>query len=130
MGWVRELNEGVKRIYRDMENFFLDDPIYTEPEQSVKLTLKNNIVMRSMRQRSYAVKQIGQDIWNQLDTLEQQILTYLTNKGASKRADLAKYTRKSDSTIRMRLNHLMEIGLVAANGAKNDPGRVYSAIIK
>ena len=54
----------------------------------------------------------------------------LINKGASKRADFAKYTRKSDSTVRIRLNHLMEIGLLAANGAKNDPGRVYSAIIK
>lgn len=41
----RELNEGVKRIYADMESFFLDDPIFSEPEQSVKLTLKNNIVM-------------------------------------------------------------------------------------
>ena len=26
-GWVKELNEGVKRIYTDMEGFFLDDPI-------------------------------------------------------------------------------------------------------
>jgi hypothetical protein len=28
------------------------------------------------------------------------------------------------------LNHLIEIGLVEADGVKNDPGRVYSAIIK
>lgn len=130
MGWVRELNEGVKRIYRDMESFFLEDPVYTEPEQTVKLTLKNNIVMRSMRQRTHTAKQIGQDTWNQLDTLEQQILTYLTNKGASKRADLAKYTGKSDNTIRTRLKHLIAIGLVEASGVTNDPGRVYSAIIK
>lgn len=50
-GWVRELNEGVKRIYADMEKFFLDDPIYSEPEQSVRLVLKNNIVMRNLHQK-------------------------------------------------------------------------------
>ena len=130
MGWVRELNEGVNRIYRDMENYFLDDPIYSEPEQAVNLTLKNNIIMRNMRQLSHAVRQIGQNTWDQLDTLEQEILAYLTNRGASKRSDLEKYTGKSSSTIRMRLNHLMEIGLVIANGTKNDPGRVYSTTIK
>ena len=42
-GWVRELNEGVKRIYSDMAEFFLDAPIYREPEQGVRLILKNNI---------------------------------------------------------------------------------------
>ena len=49
-GWVRELNEGVKRIYSDMSAFYLEPPVYSEPEQSVKLTLKNNIEMRTMRQ--------------------------------------------------------------------------------
>lgn len=28
--WVRELNEGVKRIYEDMEDFFLEEPMYSE----------------------------------------------------------------------------------------------------
>ena len=32
--------------------------------------------------------------------------------------------------VRMKSNHLMEIGLVTANGTKYDPGRVYSGIIK
>lgn len=27
-GWVRELNEGVKRIYTDMESFFLEPPVF------------------------------------------------------------------------------------------------------
>ena len=49
-GWVRELNEGVKRIYSDMSAVYLEPPVYSEPEQSVKLTLKNNIEMRTMRQ--------------------------------------------------------------------------------
>lgn len=57
-GWVRELNEGVKSIYEDMEEFFLEEPMYSEPEQTVKLVLKNNIVMRSMRQADRAEESI------------------------------------------------------------------------
>ncbi|WP_199800606.1 ATP-binding protein [Lentibacillus cibarius] len=40
MGWVRELGEGVKRIYKEMDALFLDDPEYTETENTVTLTLK------------------------------------------------------------------------------------------
>ena len=61
--WVRELNEGVKRIFTDMENFFLDDPVYSEPEQSVRLLLKNNIVMRSLRRKDRALEFVGENIW-------------------------------------------------------------------
>ncbi len=68
-GWVRELNEGVKRIYEDMEDFFLEEPMYSEPEQSVKLVLKNNIVMRTMRQSDRTIENIGNDIWDELDDI-------------------------------------------------------------
>ena len=73
-GWVRELNEGVKRIYTDMESFFLDPPVYSEPEQTVKLILKNNIVMRTMRQSLHIEKQIGEGRWERLNSLERMIL--------------------------------------------------------
>lgn len=68
-GWVRELNEGVKRIYEDMEDFFLEEPMYSEPDQSVKLVLKNNIVMRTMRQSDRTIENIGNDIWDELDDI-------------------------------------------------------------
>ena len=71
-GWVRELNEGVKRIYSDMADFFLDEPEYSEPEYAVKLTLKNNIVMRNIRQESRLERIITPEIWQQLDELEKR----------------------------------------------------------
>lgn len=41
-GWVRELNEGVKRIYTEMQDSLLNDPVYTEPGGTrVQLTLEN-----------------------------------------------------------------------------------------
>ena len=55
-GWVRELNEGVKRIYTEMQDSLLSDPVYTEPGGTkVQLTLENNIVARTVR-RSEALE--------------------------------------------------------------------------
>ena len=125
MGWVRELNEGVKRIYRDMESFFLEDPVFTEPEQSVKLTLKNNIIVRSMRQADRAAEDIRNDVWNEIDDLEKKIISFISGRGRVGRIEIEKYTRKSTKTVNNRLNHLIELGLITAIGNKHDPGRVY-----
>lgn len=49
-GWVRELNEGVPRIYSEMQSMLLKDPTYSEPGGAkVQLTLENNIVVRTVR---------------------------------------------------------------------------------
>lgn len=128
-GWVRELNEGVKRIYTDMQAFFLDAPIYSEPEQSVNLVLKNNIVMRTLRQKGHAVESIGSDLWSHLDLVEQMLLTYMVNHGPASRAELSEYVDKSAGTVISRLNHLMEIGVVKANGTRYDPNRTYEAVL-
>ncbi len=40
-GWVKELNEGVKRIYDEMDGFYLNNPTYSEPNRnSVLLVLE------------------------------------------------------------------------------------------
>ena len=129
-GWVRELNEGVKRIYADMERFFLDDPIFSEPEQSVKLTLKNNIVMRNVRQKDHAMGQIGIETWSQLDDLEQQILVYMASNSVVSRASLEKHTKRSNRTITTRLNNMINLGIIKANGNSHDPKRSYSIVYK
>lgn len=129
-GWVRELNEGVKRIYSDMEAFFLDPPIYAEPEQSVRLTLKNNIIMRKMRQEGRMLQNIGADSWMQMDEVEHAILTYMMNKGPASRTDLAAYTGKSPGTISDRLKKLTELGFVEAQGHRNSPNRSYTITVQ
>ena len=128
-GWVRELNEGVKRIYSDMEEFFLEEPLYSEPEQSVRLVLKNNIVMRKMRQSDRAVESIGTDMWHGLDDLEKEILSYMGSKTTVTRAELCDITGKSNGTITGRLNKLMDKELVKRNGNKYDPTHTYSLIV-
>ena len=129
-GWVRELNEGVKRIYADMENFFLDDPTYSEPGQSVKLTLKNNIVMRKLRQQDYTQQQVGEDAWEHLDDLERQILVYMASNAVVTRMQLETHTGKAVRTLTKRLNRLLQLELIKSNGNSHDPKRSYSLVYK
>ena len=129
-GWVRELNEGVKRIYSDMEKFFLDDPVYSEPGQSVRLVLKNNIVMRNLRRKGRALEFIGEDLWARLDDVDHEILAFLASNIRVRKSELVDHTRKSSSTISYRLKTLVENGLVKPNGGPHDPGRTYSIITK
>lgn len=124
-GWVRELNEGVKRIYSDMADFFLDEPEYSEPEYSVKLILKNNIVMRNIRQESRLERIITPEIWQQLDELEKSILTYLASRKTVTRAELCTFTSKAPNTISARLNHLIKLNIIKRNGSKYDPKQTY-----
>lgn len=128
-GWVRELNEGVKRIYADMEEFFLDDPVYSEPEQSVKLVLKNNIVMRTIRATSRVQANISTDLWNQLDDMEKDILTYMSSRKCITRVELEQYTGRSSRTVTVRLNNLMNKGIIKRNGNLYDPKQTYELIL-
>lgn len=127
-GWVRELNEGVKRIYEDMEDFFLEEPMYSEPEQSAKMVLKNNIVMRTMRQSNRTVENIGNDIWDKLDDLGRKILVYMGSRATVTRAELEQHINRSGRTVGARLNHLIKMGLVKRNGHMYDPKQIYEMV--
>ena len=70
-GWVRELNEGVQRIYDEMASFFLNDPVFSEPnDASVQLTLENSITSRVLRQHDAMVGDMGQEVYGSLNEYE------------------------------------------------------------
>lgn len=129
-GWVRELNEGVKRIYADMEKFFLDDPEYSEPSQSVKLVLRNNILMRNLRKKDWTVESIGENLWNTLDETEHQIMVFMSEKKQVTRLELQAHLNRSNGFVTKRLARLIDLGIVKANGNTHDPKRTYSIIYR
>lgn len=120
-GWVRELNEGVKRIYEDMRMFFLDAPQYSEPNNSVKLILKNNIIMRKLRQSDKLENTIGEEIWSKLDMTDKKIILYIANRGKANRKELEEETGKSATTINKRIKKLIEDNIIVRVGDKSDP---------
>ena len=57
------------------------------------------------------------------------ILIYLINRGPSKRSELSKYVERSEVTVINRLNRMMDMKIIAANGAKYSPNRTYKSIV-
>ena len=105
-GWVRELNEGVKRIYTDMESFFLEPPVFSEPNgNTVSLVLKNNIAMRPVRKMEN-LKAISPKEWMKLEPLDQEIVYCIANSGKCTTRMLEKFTNKSRATLVKHLKKL------------------------
>ena len=127
-GWVRELNEGVKRIYHDMSSFFLDQPEYRDTNQSVTLVLKNNIVMRRIRQLGWMTDRVGIESWKALDDTEKEILLLLASRLDASARELSKWCGKSSRTIIRKVNRLLEAGLIKRCGGKFDSSHTYSLI--
>ncbi len=128
-GWVRELNEGVKRIYTDMESFFLEPPIFNEPNgNTVQLTLKNNIAMRSIRKLE-SLQSINPITWSQLNPLDRDIIYYIANMEECSTAMLERLTKKSRPTIIRHLKALsVENGgpIEEHSSSAHDPTKYYT----
>ena len=123
LGIVRELNEGVKRIYSEMKRFFLKEPIYSEPDKnSVLLVLDNNIVMRSRRKEESMLKvNTIQEEWENLNYLERTILTTIFDKGEISSEETSRIIERSKPTAVKLLNKLMDLKLIEWTGtSKSD----------
>ena len=128
--WVRELNEGVKKIYSDMEQDGLQPPEYKETPYSVTLILRNDVDRRTriIGSETPDASQIYKDVWPELDEMEKTIMMFLVNNGPSVRAKLSAHVGRSKQTIVIRINHLIALGLITAKGSKYSTNRTYEAI--
>lgn len=73
------MNEGVKRIYLEMEKLFLKKPQYFEPNNNVLLVLENNILNRNMRTVDKIKDIISKKEFDKLNTDEKLLLHYMYN---------------------------------------------------
>lgn len=128
LGLVKELNEGVSRIYEEMGKFFLDAPEYIyEAGDILKLTLKNNILMRAKRisetlQKHSSIKQN----WNNLPTFEQDIIRYINDRGEAGTTELVNYTGRSKHTVINVLKKLETLEIIEWVGTNiRDPKKKY-----
>ena len=126
-GWVRELNEGVKRIYTDMASFFLDPPTFSEPNgNTVLLLLKNNIATRSVR-RLESQKVVFSKCWEGLSALDRDIVFYIANIDKCTPRLLTDLTGKARPTITNHLRKLLKLNIIRENGTSpRDPTKYYT----
>ena len=127
-GWVREMNEGVKRIYSEMESYFLHEPKYTEPGNKVVLTLENNIVSRQLR----VADRIHEDIDSYTDLSEDEkvIVHYMYNSGQKmttlRASELTGRSRRFSGKL---LQRLVEQEVLEWHGtSRNDRNQYYTLV--
>lgn len=128
LGLVKEINEGVKRIYSEMENFFLDEPEFSTPnDNSLKLVLKNNIVMRSKRKIETMLKNDSIDEnWSKLNKMEQMIVQYIHEKVNVSTIEIAEYIKRDVRTARRLLKKLLDLKIIDWIGTSTrDPHKKY-----
>lgn len=125
LGWVRELGEGVKRIYEEMENFFLDDPIFLEEHQTLKLILKNNIIIRKIRKHERINDNISGK-WDELTNREKIALEIVYNKGKIKTKELADKLNLTRQPAKKVLDGLVDKNiLIKICNSERDPNQHY-----
>ena len=128
-GWVREFGEGVDRIYTDMNEFFLDDPVYKVDSNSVNLILKNNIVMRSFRKNADLESKIGKD-WELLNFIERAAVGIAYEHGSVRTRELSDAVDNySLSSVRNALKHLTAMGVFErVASAPTSPNQYYKLV--
>lgn len=126
-GWVKEMNEGVKRIYSEMEKLFLKEPIYSEPNRNVLLVLENNVLNRTLRTDDKIKNLISEEEFIKLNIDERSILHYMFNSGEKMTTKLAsKITGRGSTFCRKTLKSLECMGLLKWYGTSiNDSTQYY-----
>ena len=128
-GWVRELNEGVKRIYMDMKSYFLEPPVFSEPNnKTVLLVLKNNIASRSLRKME-GLKSISIDEWAKLGQLDREIVYYIANLEQCTMKQLEENTGRSRPALVKHIKGLLKEsgGPIEEHASSpNDPRKYYT----
>lgn len=126
-GWVRELNEGVQRIYDEMASFFLNEPTYSEPNgMSVRLVLENSITSRVLRQADAVAESLGEGVYGDLSEYELAAVQYTYGKGRVTVRGLAEHLGRSSKVARATLRSLADKRILDRHGTSaTDPSQYY-----
>lgn len=94
---------------------------------SLKLILKNNIVMRSKRKNELLLKNTKiNSVWNNLNAMEQKVLQIIFDKGDVKPSQICEIINRDKRTVQRVLKSLVDNNLIEWFGTSiKDPKKVY-----
>jgi len=107
MGFVRQLNEGVSRIYQSMEKSMLSIPEYIERNGNVYLILRNKISTHTKTIPDDIIKSI-QHKWSTYNETQRVILQHLFHYNQATITELAVVAAINEKTVRLYLNQFVE----------------------
>ena len=111
LGYVRQLNEGVSRIYESMEKSMLSLPEYHEKNGNVYLVLRNKISQHSKTIHDTVVDKIENE-WGDYNETQRNILVYLFATHHATLSEIVSYVKINENTVRGYLNKFMKEKLI------------------
>jgi len=107
MGFVRQLNEGVSRIYQSMEKSMLSTPEYVEKNGNVYLTLRNKISNHTKTISDATLKTV-QENWTTYNDTQKRILQHLFYHNQATITELVEVTGIHEKNVRLYLNQFID----------------------
>lgn len=117
MGYVRQLNEGVSRIYESMEKSMLSKPEYKVQNGNVFLTLRNKVSKHSKTINDAVMKQIENN-FTHYNITQKNILNYLFLNQSATKDNLSIYCDAHKNTIGRNLKKLLEDNIIERQSEK------------
>ena len=104
-GYVKELNEGVPRIYRVMREFMLDAPMYVDDGATVTLILRNRVSEHKETIAADVLERI-ETKWSRFNKSQKKIIDILFERNEAVIDDFIKIMNVSEQTIRYNIRFL------------------------
>lgn len=122
--WVRELNEGVKKIYSDMAEAGLPEPEYVETPNTVRLILRNNIDERvsykNKTSNKTSDKTSDEVLFEGLNDDEKILISVIRDYPEAIQDFYAKETGFSLSKVQRMMKKLQKEMVIRRSGAKKN----------
>jgi len=126
MGYVRELNEGVPRIFSSMDEFTLDAPEYTDINDTVTLTLKNKVTAHKATIISHVIEMI-ETHWENFNPTQRKMIQHLFKNQEATVTSMANEAEVGTHAIRYNLKKLIGQGIIERQSQKTrDLNAVYT----
>lgn len=125
LGYVRELNEGVPRIYSAMQEFTLARPEYTDENSTVTLTLRNKVSEHKETIFSEVLEQISSG-WESFNDSQREIISLLFENQEATVGQIADRLELGSGAVRYNLKKLAEMEIIERLSEKiRDPDAIY-----
>jgi len=112
LGYVKELNEGVDRIYQVMEDLKLDSPEYAQKNGYVYLTLRNRIA-RHKKSITAEVMDLIEKGWPNFSNTQRELIRVLMfNTPEASLDDFILQIDITEQALRKNLNGLEQMGII------------------
>lgn len=117
LGYVRQLNEGVSRIYESMEKSMLSIPEYSEKNGNVFLILRNKISGHS-KTINDSVMELIEKNWNVYNDTQRNIFFYLFNFHSATLSEITSFVQINENTVRGYLNKFIDEEILVKQSTK------------